>query len=69
MHKQTNKKVNLLYFGNAEVIRERIHVEFSYFSSLMQWMPLTTSVVHIKNVRYVLTKAINVRIFSFVILF
>ena len=33
---------------------------FLTFASLMQWMPL----VRIKNVRYVLTKAIKVRIFS-----
>ena len=60
-------RVFKLHFGVKYC--ELIHVELSYFSSLMQWMPLTTSVVHIKNVRYVLTKAINVRIFSLVILF
>ena len=42
---------------------------FLTFASLMQWMPLTTSVVRIKNVRHVLTKAINVRTFSLAILF
>ena len=57
-------------FSNAKFIHQLIiHVRFFTFASLMQGMPLTTSVVRIKNVRYVLTKAINVRIFSLVILF
>ena len=70
IHKQTNKtKVNLICFGNAKVIHELLPLNFLTFTSLMQWMPLTTSVVRLKNVRYVFTKAINVRIFSLVILF
>ena len=31
MYKQTNKKVNLIHFGNAKVINELTHVEPSYF--------------------------------------
>ena len=71
MHKQTNKqtKVNLIYFGNAKVINELIHVEPSYFCTFDVMDALTTSVVRIKNVTYVLTKAIDVHILSFVILF
>ena len=66
MHKQTNKqtKVNLIYFGNAKVINELIHVEPSYFCTFDVMDALTTSVVRIKNVRHVLTEAINVRMFS-----
>ena len=67
--KQTKKKVNLIYFVNAKVIRELIHVELSYFLTFDVVDTINNIVVRIKNLRYVLTKAINVRIFSLVILF
>ena len=42
---------------------------FLTFVSLIQWMPLTTYAIRIKNVRHVLTKAMTVRTFPPAILF